>query len=184
MLTRATTPLAIAAAAALAAPAAADLTIGQPLIVENDNTHLAVEFISYKAARSADLFFLGLPERDIPEQHLFSKPAAEPGDWIDLGTAHAGDRLDFLYHLTKGPKNEFRTDDPAGITQFGHRRISDNIIEVGVEDLKLPAHSQGNRAHDNMVFRVHMTMAAIPSPGAASVLLLAGALVIRRRRAT
>ncbi|MBO6738466.1 MAG: PEP-CTERM sorting domain-containing protein [Phycisphaerales bacterium] len=91
----------------------------------------------------------------------------------------AGERVDFRYEIISGNIDAFATFVPADWAQFSVDASDPRNVVVGVEDIRYPS---GDMDHNDAVFRVVFSQAAVPSPGSLALIGAGGVFMTRRRR--
>ena len=94
------------------------------------------------------------------------------------GVFAQGERIDFVYEITRGTYDLFSTSDELDWNQFKIDATNPLDVLVGIEDIRLPS---GDGDYNDSVFRVVFSEANVPAPGALA-LLGGGCLVMGRRR--
>lgn len=91
----------------------------------------------------------------------------------------AGERVDFRYEIISGRIDAFATYNVNDWSQFRVDARDPLSVVVGVEDIRYP---NGDMDHNDAVFRVVFSQAAVPSPGSLALLGAGGVFMTRRRR--
>ena len=91
----------------------------------------------------------------------------------------AGERVDFRYEIIRGRLDVFETFDESDWSQFSIDDSDPLNVIVGIEDIRYP---NGDMDHNDAVFRVVFSQAAVPAPGALALLGTSGLFLARRRR--
>ena len=90
-----------------------------------------------------------------------------------------GERVDFQYEVIKGRKDTFSNYVENDWSQFKIDSSDPLSVRVGVEDIRYP---RGDMDHNDAVFSIVFSQAAVPAPGAVALLGLGGLIGIRRKR--
>lgn len=191
MIQKALTAGAAAFAIALSSSAGADIVVGAPIVVPNDNTVITLEFLSFEAAYTGELSLLGAgtdtvvarPASDtgLPGfgQQTFINRTGVPGAPIVLdGEFNAGDVLHFAYRVFEpaDAADVLRTDDPATADHFAWDAVNSTLH---VEDLR-PDHPWYDADYDDIIVRVNFS--SVPGPASALALAMGACAGLRRRR--
>ncbi len=171
--------LAATVIAACGTAARADLIIGQPIVFQDTPRAVTLRFVSSEAAWDGVLWIDADSARDHVEVPLFLNHDSAAGYEVPLGIFNPGERLDFIYDVISGEINSFRTDDAAGIMQFGWEVIDSNTTRIGIEDIRLPG---GDHDYNDMVFEMHTVPVPAPGAGGTGGALAAAILGFGRRR--
>jgi hypothetical protein len=157
--------------------ATAQVHIGDPIIIEGGPQSVSVHYFYATTNMDGVLWLDGSSTHDGQDVPLFFNHSGELGFEHILGRYEEGDRLDFIYDVLTGEPDSFRTTDPIESLQFRWEWTTPDIIEVDIDDMRLPA---GDADYNDMVFEVRMH--AIPAPGPTAGLALLPLLGLRRRR--
>ena len=87
--------------------------------------------------------------------------------------------MDFRYEIISGNIDAFETFDPTDWPQFEVDASDPLSVVVGVEDIRYPS---GDMDHNDAIFRVVFSQAAVPSPGSLALIGVGGVFMARRRR--
>ncbi|TVQ51809.1 MAG: DUF4114 domain-containing protein [Phycisphaerales bacterium] len=165
--------------------------VGAPVVVDQNNAIVTVEFLGGHAGYTGELFFRGVgidphlittlaPDSDEIGRgfRLFNNHTSQVGSTIELpGLFNEGDVLHFGYELL-APKRVagqgFYTDVADDHVQFMFNATTGFF---GIEDLRLP---WSDEDYNDAMFRV--TAASIPGPGALACMSLLLGFQRRRRR--
>ena len=90
-----------------------------------------------------------------------------------------GERIDFRYEITNGGIDVFATYVENDWAQFSVDASDPYNVLVGIEDIRYP---NGDMDHNDAIFRIVFTQAAVPAPGALALLSMGGLLAFPRRR--
>ena len=91
----------------------------------------------------------------------------------------AGERVDFQYEVVKGRLDTFSNFNENDWSQFKIDSSDPLSVRVGVEDIRYP---RGDMDHNDAVFSIVFSQAAVPAPGAVALLGVGGLIATRRRR--
>jgi hypothetical protein len=192
MFKHATPACAVAAAITLSLSAQAQSVPGAPIVVPQDNSTVIIEFVSFEAAYTGQLSFLG-GGTDLQ----VTQPAADTGlpgfgqatfinqlgsaDVIILqGTYNTGDVLHFAYRVTDPVEaiDTLRTDTAGDTAQYSWDAA---MGLLSIEDLR-PDNPWYDADYNDIIVRV--TFSNVPGPGAAMVTAFGSLLLGGRRRRT
>jgi len=183
---------AVAAAMALSMSAGAESIPGAPIVVPQDGSTVTIEFISFEAAYTGELSFLGsgtalavtTPATDtglagFGQQTFVNQDGVVPSIILE-GTYNTGDVLHFAYRVTAPFEaiDTLRTDTAADSSQYSWDAATGLL---SIEDLR-PDDPSYDADYDDIIVR--LTFSNVPGPSAALAAAL-GTLVLggRRRRA-
>lgn len=188
---------AVAITAAAASAASATMTPAQPFTLDQDSA-VAVQFVSQSAGARGNLYFIGFEQEgemfnavssDANElgQFIFQNHGTSAGTTVELGEFGAGSTLHFAYLVTNGAGGAptgslFRTDFEADANYFaiGDTRSQEESLftRLGIEDIRDPQHSDFD--YNDLVVDVRTT--PIPAPGSVALAMTALAMIARRRK--
>lgn len=160
-----------------AGSASAQVHIGDPIIIEGGPQSVSVHYFYATTNMDGVLWLDGDSTQDGQDVPLFFNHSGELGFEHILGRYEEGARLDFIYDVLTGVPDSFRTTDPIESLQFRWEWTTPDIIEVDIDDMRLPG---GDADYNDMVFEVRMQ--SIPAPGAAGGIAMLGLIGLRRRR--
>lgn len=143
-----------------------------------DNAQAEVIWVGSDAGYTGDLRWVN-PATSASPTTLWSNHSATPNQSFLLpGVFAQGERLDFVYEITRGNYDLFATANERDWNQFTIDASNPLDVLVGIEDIRLP---NGDADYNDSVFRVVFREASVPAPGALA-LLGGGCLMMGRRR--
>ena len=165
---------AVAAAALTASADIADYETGP--IVSTSAATFTVDLVSSNAGWTGVLGWISNVESEGIIELMSNKSDKNAAPTL-VGSVGAGEAVLFQYRITKGTLNTFRQDDEVGGAQFRHQWTSDTTARLFVEDIKLPG---GDADYNDAVYDV--TFTPVPTPGVLAMSVLAGGMLVKRRR--
>ena len=165
--------------ALIAGSASADIYNDPGVFAPFGNAQVDIVWVSSNAGYTGEVQWVDTAFESGPRT-LWTNHNATPEQVYRVPRLYAaGERVDFRYEIIRGRLDVFETFDESDWSQF---RVDDsdplNVI-VGIEDIRYP---DGDMDHNDAIFRVVFSQAAVPAPSALALLGTGGLFLARRRR--
>jgi len=173
------TNAAFAIVAAVAAGAHADIYQDPGIFAPFGNAQVDIIWGGSSAGYTGEVQWVDTAFESAP-QTLWTNHNATPEQVYRIPRLFAaGERVDFRYEIISGNIDAFETFDPTDWPQFEVDASDPLSVVVGVEDIRYPS---GDMDHNDAIFRVVFSQAAVPSPGSLALIGVGGVFMARRRR--